>query len=167
MIMCNACSPATLDRYADGIRQLLLRRPTAWGLVCVADEPVRGERWARMLEDAKEDPHFDHEDPMPWNLIIRDSVFRIGEGLLQGFWDQHVLHPAGLSQEAARQYITHIEGHTVPIQASRGGGGKGKLGKDVVPFVPMHPSPHTDRSGGPQPGNSPAHGKATHGLPPT
>ena len=94
---------------------------------------------------------------MPWNLIIRDSAFRIGEGLLQGFWDQHVLHPAGLSQEAAKAYISQIEGHTTPASSLRGDKGRGKQGKDVVPFLPNHPSPHTDRSGGPPAWQQPAH----------
>ena len=49
MIMCRGASPATLERYAMGVRQLLLRHPGAWDLVCIADELVRGEKWGRLM----------------------------------------------------------------------------------------------------------------------
>ena len=51
MIMLEAASPATLDRYADGIRDLSRIHPQAWGIIFVADELNRYERWDTIMED--------------------------------------------------------------------------------------------------------------------
>ena len=45
MIMVNGASPSTLDRYARGIEELVALFPHAWGIVSLADETTRAERW--------------------------------------------------------------------------------------------------------------------------
>ena len=141
MIMCRAASPAALDRYAEGLRQLLFRHPLAWGLICVADETVRGEKWSRLMEQAKSKRDYDWNHKMPWEAIIKGSAFRIGGGSLQEYWDQHVLHPATMLKDngavapTARQYIARIEGYA-PSAGTAFDGGKGKKGKgkDAPPW---------------------------------
>ena len=152
MVMCRGASPATLDRYALGIRNLLLRYPGSWGLVCIADEIVRGEQWPRLMEEAKADPEYDEDNSMPWDDILKGSAFRIGSGTLQEFWDQHVLHPATLLKgdwspsvpQPAINFISAIEGHAPP-GGSVDGGGKGKKGKHGQPQWPQ-PAPFAGKS---------------------
>ena len=73
----SGASPATLDRYALGIRNLLLRHPGEWGLICVADDIARGEQWARLMEEAKADPDFDESDTMPWEKSSKAPPFEL------------------------------------------------------------------------------------------
>ena len=145
MIMCRAASPAALDRYAHGIRQLLLRHPGGWGLIFVADEIARGEKWSRLMEEARADPYYDDSVPMPWEEIIKGSAWRVGSGTLQEFWDQHVLHPATMLNKestpkgpaAAKQYIADVDGSTQPTQSIFDPNwGKDRKGKGVSPHWP-------------------------------
>ena len=89
MIMNNAASPAVLDRYADGIRDMARNFKNFWGVVFLADELNRFERWDSIYEDLvdgtdafRTNCEFDVE--RPWNTVIRLSTFgehsRFGAG---------------------------------------------------------------------------------------
>ena len=40
----------------------------------VADEIVRGEKWQRLMEEAKADPYYDDSVTMPWEEVIKGSA---------------------------------------------------------------------------------------------
>ena len=145
MIMVEGATPAVLDKYANGLRNLLARHPHSWGLICIADGICREEKWFRLMEDHRKSPDFDPHAPMPWNAIIRSSAFRVGEGSLQAFWDENVQHPSTLIGAERKQFFAQVDGR----QGTLGnGGGKDTRGTGAVPSGPYPPSSHTDRSGG-------------------
>ena len=52
MVMLKAAAPQTLDNYHNGIRELsTLYGPAAWGIISLADEVNRSERWANLADD--------------------------------------------------------------------------------------------------------------------
>ena len=60
MLMCKAASPATLDGYAEGIRQLITLFPTHWGTISRADEAIRSEKWGILSEKMFADSAKEH-----------------------------------------------------------------------------------------------------------
>ena len=54
MIMLEAASPAVLDRYAAGIREMNTVYEGHWGLIWMADEKTRYERWETLLEQLQD-----------------------------------------------------------------------------------------------------------------
>ena len=51
MIMANAASLATLDRYARGIKEHMCLFPQGRGVIAFADEAMRSEQWGIVQED--------------------------------------------------------------------------------------------------------------------
>jgi len=86
MVMLNAASPSALDRYARGIEELVTLYPQAWGVVSVADETMRSERWDILMENKATD--------YTWEDAIRDSAFGFDTSSAH-WWFMHVLGPLG------------------------------------------------------------------------
>ena len=70
MIMVGAASPSTLDKYARGIEELVTLSPNAWGIISVADETMRAERWDICKEGPKALPS--------WDEVINQMAFGFG-----------------------------------------------------------------------------------------
>ena len=112
MIMVNAASPATLDRYARGIEELHLLFPGAWGVVSMADETMRSERWDMANELCT--------SACPWNEIIAATAYGEG-GAHAHWWYMHVVGPLTTARGSAGhagQLVAAVEGHRPSAQAT-------------------------------------------------
>ena len=102
MIMLNAASPAALDKYARGIEELVALYPQAWGVISVADESMRSERWDILKESADVD--------CKWEDIISDSSFGFSNGAAH-WWYLHVIGPmTGGAPRGAYTTVAVLEG---------------------------------------------------------
>ena len=134
MIMLEAASVSALDAYEHGIKGLCDMFPHAWGIISVADDLCRSERWSRILDEylelqeiGKAPEGFDEE--FPWDVIIYDSAWGIGGQA--HWWKQRVEHPANLGYQQGIQFLSATEG--IPLNAMAGSKGAGRKGKDRVP----------------------------------
>jgi hypothetical protein len=105
MIMTNSASPAVLDRYADGIRDLVRIHPSSWGVIFLADELNRFERWDQISEDLLDGPEADRlavglTEDRPWNVVIRLSTFGQTNNYSH-WWFLHVLSVCGSGSRTA------------------------------------------------------------------
>ena len=102
MIMVNGASPAILDRYARGIEELVTLFPHAWGIISLADETMRSERW----DILKESPGA----AVSWEEVLADSSFGF-DNRCAHWWFMHVLGPLTCgSRGSAASTIATIEG---------------------------------------------------------
>ena len=102
MIMINGASPATLDRYARGIEELVTLYPQAWGIISLADETMRAERWEILKEGLGE--------TASWEDVISGSAFGFGNTCAH-WWFVHVLGPlASGSRQGATATVATLEG---------------------------------------------------------
>jgi len=84
MIMVNGASPATLDCYSRGIEELTTLFPQAWGIISLADETMRAERWDIAMEGSKGDT--------TWDDIIKSTAFGFSSPSSH-WWYMHVVGP--------------------------------------------------------------------------
>ena len=109
MIMVGAASPATLDRYSRGIEELSLLFPGSWGVVSMADETMRSERWDMANELCTA--------ALPWNEII--AVTAYGEGGPHAhWWYMHVVGPLTTARGSASSLVAAVEGHSPPAHTA-------------------------------------------------
>ena len=102
MIMINGASPATLDRYARGIEELVTLYPHAWGIISLADETMRAERWDIVKEGLGAGGS--------WEDVISGSAFGFGNSCAR-WWFIHVLGPlANGSKQSATATVATLEG---------------------------------------------------------
>jgi len=99
MIMHGAASPAVLDKYANGIRDLAKIHPSSWGIIFVADELNRFERWENIFEELQDsDDEFRKQagfkSDFPWNTVIKLSTFGVNFEDYSHWWFLHVLSVA-------------------------------------------------------------------------
>ena len=104
MIMANGASPATLDRYSRGIEELTTLFPHAWGIIALADETMRAERWDITMENSKGEA--------TWEDIIARTAYG-SDGPFAHWWYMHVVGPLTTGARQATSTIAAIEG-TVP-----------------------------------------------------
>ena len=107
MIMVGAASPATLDRYSRGIEELNLLFPGSWGVVSMADETMRSERWDMANESCT--------SALPWNEIIAATAYGEG-GVHAHWWYMHVVGPLTTARGSAGSVVAAVEGHRPPAQ---------------------------------------------------
>ena len=108
MIMLGASSPASLDRYARGIEELTLLFPNSWGVISMADETMRSERWDMVIENST--------TALPWNEIIAATAYGEG-GPHAHWWYMHVVGPLTTARGSAGSVVAAVEGHRPPAQA--------------------------------------------------
>ena len=101
MIMIGAASPSALDRYSRGIEELTLLFPGAWGVVSMADETVRAERWDISREGV--------QSTLMWNDIIASSAYGEG-GPHSHWWFMHVVGPLTTARGSAVAVVAAVEG---------------------------------------------------------
>ena len=89
LICLGGATPGALDRYATGLRTLVTLYPNAWGVILVADETMRSERWDLVLADARRKRPDFHT---PWNFVLRETAFS-AEGSHAHWWFTHVTGP--------------------------------------------------------------------------
>ena len=99
MIMQGAASPAILDKYANGIRDLANIHPGSWGIIFVAGELNRFERWENIFEELQDgDDEFRKQAgfkaDLPWNTVIKLSTFGVNFQDYSHWWFLHVLSVA-------------------------------------------------------------------------
>ena len=117
MIMLGAASPATLDRYSSGIKELTTIFESHWGLIWLADEKTRYERWDTLLEQSQDVPEEDRKakkftDDRPWNTVIRESAFGLQKSSTH-WWKMNVEAPAMKGTDAIRTMMK-LEGSFHP-----------------------------------------------------
>ena len=101
-IMLQAASPAALDSYSRGVEELVLLFPSSWGVVSMADETLRAERWELLKET------------MPtanWSEIISESAF--GATTMAHWWYLHVVGPLS-NGTRTKAVVAAVEGHAPP-----------------------------------------------------
>ena len=111
MIMLKGSGPAALDSYEEGLRQLSALYPQAWGIIAVADDVMRSEKWERIMDEQLANPTegFDHE--RPWDHVIRISSFGLATGAHAHFWKLHVEAPMSRNSGGSPvNVIRQIEG---------------------------------------------------------
>ena len=93
-IMLDVLNLAALARYETAIEKMVRQWPSAWGLICSAEDKARSERWMRLhrrtLSDrdtGRQVPH-DWSEDKPWSalLVMLATDF--------GFWSEQVHVPA-------------------------------------------------------------------------
>ena len=109
MIMLGHASPATLDAYAAGIKQLMDFNPNHWGIVYCADEIIRSEVWASTAESLQDDGEWPED--LPWDKVIQMTTYGGAHitQLMSHWWYVHVTVPCGRSGSAISLLQT-IEG---------------------------------------------------------
>ena len=104
--------PGSVDSYEDGIRDLSVAYPRAWGVICRADEVMRAEVWERMAEEqAPADGN--------WGDIIAQSAYGNADHKRTQWWFDHVIQPClahGSNPSGALQAVDAHEG--VPAEAT-------------------------------------------------
>merc|ERR1712194_576359 len=136
MISSVTITSATLDRYAQGIEQLVHQHPNYWGVIYCADEIMRGEIWTSTAEDLFDADRLPAD--MPWDLILRLTSFGGSECTTQSshWWTRHVLWPCQRSEASARTYLQEVEGtHLLPFPE----------GFSAVDGAPARPRPNRTR----------------------
>jgi hypothetical protein len=106
MIMLDAASPAALDAYGQGIRELVSIYPNHWGVIVVADELMRAENWGNISEDLADEGSLD--TARPWNQILKLTAF--GSGQKAHWWDMHVIYPCGSRSSTKINEASHLDG---------------------------------------------------------
>ena len=144
MVMLRGASPAALDAYENGIRELATLFPGAWGTIATADEYVRAEQWDVALEQARSEPPPGFSGACPWDSIIRATSY--SSGVRQHWWETRVVLPLlqGARGGQAASVAARLEGSIpmgapAPAAAAAGpahgsgssrGGRKGRKNKD-------------------------------------
>ena len=102
MIMIGGASPSALDKYARGIEEMITLFPHAWGVISLADETMRAERWDILKESLG--------PTSTWEEVIAGSSFGFDNPCAQ-WWYVHVLGPltSGARQSAAST-VAALEG---------------------------------------------------------
>jgi len=127
MIMANGASPSTLDRYARGIEELVTLFPNAWGIISLADETMRSERW-----DILKETNGTHGT---WEEVLADSAFGF-DNRCSHWWFMHVLGPLTCSsRQSAAATVESVEG-LVP-----GGNGSAKPAQLAICDAPWKAGP--------------------------
>jgi hypothetical protein len=115
MLMLAEASPAALDLYERGIRNLVTVHGEAfWATILIADETVRSEQWEILRENA--DGEGRRETDMvyakrPWNTLIAMSTFGATTNELTHWWYLHVTAPIAKSQQRPTPLvIDEVEG---------------------------------------------------------
>ena len=129
MIMLNCASPSTLDRYARGIEELVLLHPQAWGIISMADETMRAERWDILKEGLGA--------LGTWEGVLASSAFGFENGCAH-WWYLHVLGPLSSgSRQGATSTVATLEGlapgSNTPALVHSGGGGSAQRGQGAGP----------------------------------
>ena len=150
MIMVNAASPATLDRYADGIRYLARIHPNAWGIISLAEELNRFERWDQISEDLFDGPEKDREavsfseSDRPWNVVIRLSMFGQTNSYSH-WWFLHVLSVATSGSRSATAAMLEGSDKLPEFQGGSGRRGGAQAAKKTRGFQATSSSNGTNR----------------------
>jgi len=109
MIMLGAAPPASLDRYARGIQELTILFPQAWGVIAMADETMRSERWAELQESEVGNAH-------SWGDILWHSAY--GSSSQAHWWFMHVVGPLTTTTGAgATRKVAEVEGRESSVPA--------------------------------------------------
>lgn len=80
--MLNVASPATLDKYAEGIR-VIYATHRQWTVIMAADERLRREQRDNMAEKCLAEPPSGHDPASLRNSIIRESAYTIANSLAE------------------------------------------------------------------------------------
>ena len=83
MLKLRAALPGPLDAYEEGIRQLNSSFPQYWGLIALADDIMRSERWEMVrvrIEDLAANGQLREpfDKNMPWNAVLSWTAYDTG-----------------------------------------------------------------------------------------
>ena len=138
MVSLRVATPVALEAYYRGVANLMEWYPSSWPEISVAEELVRKEQWALMLENglrtkvtnaAGEETTFRTQDSGTWDSIIKDSAFRAaGQGELGDWWVMALTKPldqAGRMAAAPPPPITNDTDGSLVYRSGAGNQGKG------------------------------------------
>jgi len=128
LIMLEAASPAALDAYEEGIRQLTVLFPGSWGTVSVADEAMRAEQWDVLLEQFSHSRPEGFDADLPWNYILHASAYGSALTFKAHWWESRVVLPMLQNVSSARAAATAavLEG-SMPHAALQPDGGNKRV----------------------------------------
>ena len=131
MIMLGAATPASLDKYAMGIKRLWATHGR-WSVIQTAEDKCRAEQWEVLAEKFSRNAPADFDDRAPWNSIIAASSYSPSGGPLADWWYYQVVAPLTYHTGQPSHAMNVFEGTTGTVTefvgagaASSGGGGKG------------------------------------------
>ena len=93
-LMLDIASLASLHAYEKCIERLVVQWPSAWGLICSADDKARAQHLDKIKRKFVQDianggnPPSDFSEDKPWTACFRAL------SMDEGFWDEQVRHPA-------------------------------------------------------------------------
>ena len=121
VIMTGRVTPAEVDAYSEGIKDLTDLFPGAWGLIHQADEVMRSEMWARLHEEMLVQPISGVSVTSPWGWILRSTAFGSNEVRFLNFWQKRVTWPLTTrNAEAASRKALELERAPVDVFALAG-----------------------------------------------
>ena len=129
MVSLRGATPASLDAYEEGIRQLAEAYPGCWGLIVRADETMRSEEWEvdqmRLvsLGVAASD----------WSLCIAQSAYGAEVGSKTHWWFARVVSPALYHRSAgsaAQSSVDRAEGLLTSTEEAVGSDRSGSVGNN-------------------------------------
>ena len=120
--MTGRVTPADVDSYSEGIKELSELFPDAWGLIHQADEVMRSEVWARVHEDMLVQPIDGVSTSNPWGWVLRSSAFGSECVRFLQFWQRRVTLPLTTrTASAATRLARELERAPVDVFAYAGG----------------------------------------------
>jgi len=145
MLMLRAARPATLDGYAEGIRQLSVLFPGGWGTISVADESMRAEQWDIIFEQAAGNSPVSMDPALPWDFVLGQSTYGVAGALRAHWWELRVVLPLvrGSPAAVAADVSLQLEG-SAPVSGASGAGKKrvrGGAGRNQPPPRAQLPRP--------------------------
>ena len=114
MIMLEGASVGTLDAYEKGVVGLAAMYPTCWGIISVADDLCRQEKWELIKDEFDMEQPRGYDPQWPWDHVILESAWGNPKSVLAHWWRTRVEHPASLPQDKAHNFLAKAEG--VPLQ---------------------------------------------------
>lgn len=107
-IMLGVASPATLDRYAEGIRRLSSTR-RRWTVIIAADERLRREQWDIMADKVRAEPPTRYDPATPWNASMQESAYSLSNSLAE-WWYFEVVAPLPWHSRNPQAAVASLEG---------------------------------------------------------
>ena len=85
---------ASLQLYEKLIERLVLQYPSAWGLICLADDRARAERWEKIRRGLVADKAAGKTMPDGWDENSPWTCCLVKLAKDDQFWSEQVRHPA-------------------------------------------------------------------------
>ena len=119
MLMVGAATPASLDKYAMGIKRLWSTHGN-WSVIQVSDDKCRSEQWDVLAEKFARKAPDGYNDQAPWNSVIAASAYSPSGGPLAEWWYYQVVAPLTYHVSKPSHAMNMFEGTTGTVTEFKG-----------------------------------------------